>query len=294
MQWQGHRDMLHDVQRNELYKDAIAKAAASLPSEASAIDIGTGSSLLACFAAQSGLESVTAFEVNPALARLARRIVADNGLESQVVVSPRHSTSASERSLPDGKALLMTHELLDSGLHSEGLLAAIRHAWRELLHPQKALSVPCRVDCLVQPVACAYCRDAAGLRSDGIFSGCVPSTVQACRGAAGYLELRAQALLQAQHAAEVTRSSPSSAAMPSARCVPLAKPVVAFSLDLTCAPPEGEQHPPVQPLEPLWPAGQVASSVEADALLTWWECTLHPDTPKLSTSPHGPPATPRA
>ena len=301
MLFDGHRDMLHDIERNELYADAISKAVSSLPADASAVDIGTGSSLLACLAAQAGIASVTAFEVNPALARLARRVVADNGLDDQVSIVQRHSTTTrDDASSLDEKALLMTHELLDTGLHSEGLLGAIRHAWRELLHPQKAISVPCRVDCLVQPVSCEFLRDAAGLRNDGVFGGCIPPSVLACCGAAGYLELRAQALLQAhQHAAVGKRlASCSSAAAASTEastcCIPLAQPLVAFSLDLTRAPPEGAQYPPAQPLTALWSSLSAPTTVEADALLTWWECTLHPETPLLSTSPHDPPSHPHA
>ena len=238
--------MLHDTERNELYAAAIAKAAASLPADGSAVDIGTGSSLLACFAANSGVAKVTAFEVNPALARLARRIVSDNALDSKVSILRGHSTAAAENDVPQ-RALMMTHELLDSGLHSEGLLNAIRHAWRHLLDPHNAVSVPCRVSCVVQPVACAFLRHAASLRPQGLMGDCVPPSVTACPGAAGYLELRAQALLDpsassinASSASTGTCTAPDDHQNAAPRCLPLAKPVVAFTLDLTRAPPEGE------------------------------------------------------
>ena len=76
MAFDGHRDMLHDRERNAAYQDAIQRSIATLKSqgnaEVTAVDIGSGSSLLACMAVEAGASSVTAFEVNPALARLAR------------------------------------------------------------------------------------------------------------------------------------------------------------------------------------------------------------------------------
>ena len=71
MRFHGHRDMLHDTDRNEAYARAIAEAVRrirnSSDSEPYAVDIGAGSGLLGLIAARAGA-AVTAFEVVPALA----------------------------------------------------------------------------------------------------------------------------------------------------------------------------------------------------------------------------------
>ena len=51
--WDGHRDMLHDTERNAGYRDAIERAVKGLSTPLHAIDIGTGSGLLACMAAEN-------------------------------------------------------------------------------------------------------------------------------------------------------------------------------------------------------------------------------------------------
>ena len=60
----GHRDMLHDVERNRLYERAIQTAIEELQQRngrsVEVIDIGTGSGLLGCIACRAGA-NVTAF-----------------------------------------------------------------------------------------------------------------------------------------------------------------------------------------------------------------------------------------
>ena len=272
--YDGHRDMLHDRERNEAYRDAIERTVAQLTRRGGtveAIDIGTGSGLLACFAAQAGASRVTAYEINPALERLARRVVEDNALCERISVQGVHSTEAH---CELRSTTLMTHELLDTGLHSEGLLAAVRHAWAHLLAPD-ALSVPQRVALYAQPVHSPFLRAAATLSPSAPLVA--PASVLDCSGAAGYLELLAAPLLGEMHG-EV------------ASCVPLAAPAKLLEWDLNVQPPEGEQRPPPTRLAPLIDEGDAAGfcSLQPDALLTWWDCTLHPDTAPLSTSPHRP------
>ena len=258
----GHRDMLHDAERNALYARAIEAAVCEQrqrqeerpdgcepqPAGVTAVDIGAGSGLLGCFAARAGAQ-VTAFEVVPALARLARRVAADNALT--VDVQNAHSTTTEAScSTWAGKprACLMTHELLDSGLHAEGLLPAVRHAWRHLLKPG-ALSVPSSVELFVQAVRCPYVSDAAQLNAAARTLR-PPTSVVACPGGPGYLELHAWPLLHGRplgpdpgSPAEDAMGSASTAVVGNgaAHCVPLSAAVSAMQLDLSREPPEGVQ-----------------------------------------------------
>lgn len=108
--------MLHDENRNELYARAIGNAVARIQSRSAAeqfedgerdsngsvlaVDIGTGTSLLACFAAGAGAR-VTAFEVVPQLAQLAAGVVQDNGFSDAIQIMGMHSTDA--RPDPSGR-----------------------------------------------------------------------------------------------------------------------------------------------------------------------------------------------
>ena len=162
----GHRDMLHDTERNELYEAGVLaaldelKRSHLLPAHSScapllAIDIGCGSGLLGCLVAKLAREEggsasvrIASFEVVHELSQLARRVVSRNGFDNTIRVVCAHSTEAEvagaqttdgesarwsihdehgdEHVLP--RARLIVHELLDTGLLGEGLFAAMRPA----------------------------------------------------------------------------------------------------------------------------------------------------------------------
>ena len=252
----GHADMLHDDERNQAYRDAIGRAAAEFSEPSAyhlhAIDIGTAAAFSLFISAREGVAR-SPLEVNPKLARLAERVVDDNNYADTVSVVNCHSTEVHNM---EPKASLMTHELLDSGLHSEGLLPAIRHAWKELLTPD-AVTVPHSVMLFAQPVRSEFLRAAANLLPSAPIVA--PPNMASCDGAAGYLELHAAPLLS--------------------ECVPLAAPARVVDFDLTRAPPEGEQHPPPTLLNKSAGGSSSSSSDDSrvpDAILTWWQCILHP------------------
>jgi len=231
--WGGHRDMLHDVDRNRLYAGAIQRAVARIragreATVVTAIDIGTGSSLLACYAAQAGAR-VTAFEVVPPLARLAACVVRDNGHSGSITVLGMHSTevqadptgrgwvadgskcvlpeqgsgwtgggggAAAPSSIVVPPADLLVHELLDTRLMGEGLLPALRHAWAAGLLRPGAECVPRGAVVYAQAVACAFLRDCTALREEegARFPFVVPDSVRRCRGV-GCVELNGAALV---------------------------------------------------------------------------------------------------
>jgi len=201
-------------------------------------------------------------------------VAADNALD--VDVRAVHSTEA-ESSAGGGwcvagqppvqpRAALLTHELLDSGLLSEGLLAATRHACDVLLAPS-ATSVPHSIRLYAQLVQSEYLRDASAQGSESLNSLLpLPASVADCEGAAGYLELNALPLLRRG-------------------AVPLAPPVQLLELDLSSRPPPGEQQLAPQPIGLSAHGADGGATTQPDAVVTWWDCTLHPEVADLSTSP---------
>jgi SAM-dependent methyltransferase len=98
------------------------------------LDIGAGSGLLALMAARAGAGMVTAVEMNPVLADVARQIVADNGFADRIQVLTRLSLDLKVGvDLP--AADLVVSEVLDGGLLGEGVLPTLQHASRHLLKP---------------------------------------------------------------------------------------------------------------------------------------------------------------
>ena len=126
-----HLPMLADEARNSAYQQTIDK---HVRQGMHILDIGSGSGLLAMMAAQAGATRVTAVEMNPVLAVVARQIVADNALAERITVLNRVSMDLEiDDNLP--AADLVVSEILDAGLLGEGVLPTLRHAARYLLKP---------------------------------------------------------------------------------------------------------------------------------------------------------------
>ncbi len=127
-----HFTMLNDETRNDAYDRAIR--AAVRPGD-HVLEIGTGSGILAMMAARAGAARVTTCEVNPALADVARRIVAANGFGERVSVVGRKSTQIEVgRDLRQAADLLIM-EIFDSILLGEGVLPSLDDARQRLLKP---------------------------------------------------------------------------------------------------------------------------------------------------------------
>lgn len=128
-----HFAMLNDEARNDAYDRAIR--AAVRPGD-HVLEIGTGSGILAMMAARAGAGRVTTCEVNPALADVARQIVAANGYADRIAVVARKSTQVEVgRDLPRPADLLIM-EIFDSVLVGEGVLPSLADARARLLKPE--------------------------------------------------------------------------------------------------------------------------------------------------------------
>ena len=115
--------MLHDIERNELYRKAIEKTVKHMlenGQQVDVLDIGTGTGLLAMFACKVD-KSVKArgIEVFPPVAKIARKCIAKNGLMKQIEVIETRNTDLEET---ERKSNLIVTELFDTELIGEGCL----------------------------------------------------------------------------------------------------------------------------------------------------------------------------
>ena len=186
-----HYDMLNDAGRNEAYDEAIRRAVgrakradvasnppnprrgdagASAPAlrPCSVIDAGSGSGLLAMFAARAGADVVTAIERSSHMTDVGEETACVNGFAGKIHCLNRDArhvlTSESLPGLqplngalkPDGvptemkaKAGVMVFEIFDSGLIGEGALHVIAAARARLLREGHTL-VPARARMFAQ------------------------------------------------------------------------------------------------------------------------------------------------
>jgi type II protein arginine methyltransferase len=150
--------MLQDAVRNRAYERAIDTAVKALP-EAAVFDIGSGCGLLSMMAAASGASLVTGCEVNPHIARVAQKIVLENGLAERVRILNKDCRNAVlGQDLPE-RANLAVFEMFDCSLIGEGILHFLAHAREHLLAADaryipmsgclRAIGIECRLEHLL-------------------------------------------------------------------------------------------------------------------------------------------------
>ena len=127
-----HWTMLADERRNQAFRQAIERA---VNNETVALDIGTGSGLLAMMVARAGARQVIACEISPILAEAARNAVEANELADRVRVVNLKSTAMRVGDDLDTPATLLVSEIVDVGLLGEGILPTLRHALTQLAAP---------------------------------------------------------------------------------------------------------------------------------------------------------------
>lgn len=143
-----HYNMVFDRIRNQAYEAALARA---LRPGMRVLEIGTGAGLLAMMAVRAGAGHVHTCEVDPQLARVAREIVAANGLSDRITVHARHSSTLDVMRDLGGRADLLVSEIIGDRLIDEGVLPSHAHAVGALLVPGAPV-IPLRGSIRVAPV----------------------------------------------------------------------------------------------------------------------------------------------
>lgn len=139
-----HREMLLDRVRNEAFQRALADAIR--PGD-TVLDVGAGTGILSLLAARAGAGRVFAVE-KTSIARVARRLVAHNGVADRVEVVEGDILTVS---LPAKVDVLVSEWLGTIGV-DENLLHPVLVARDRWLKPQGRM-LPCRVAAWMAPIA---------------------------------------------------------------------------------------------------------------------------------------------
>ena len=122
-----HFAMLNDTKRNEAFDKALAQV---IRPQDKVIDIGTGSGILALFAAKARPQKVLACEVSKELVEIAK-----SSTQNHPCIQIIHSLSTHLKN-DDGPFDVLVTETFDAGLFGEHVLETLDHAWKNLLHTQ--------------------------------------------------------------------------------------------------------------------------------------------------------------
>src|SRR4051812_40284873 len=138
-----HRGLLQDEIRTNAFRDAIRQC---VTSESVVLDLGTGSGILALFAAEAGARRVFAIDSTHS-ADLASFLTRHLGFGDRIQVFHEHSTKVE---LPEPADILVT-ETLGAFALDEHILSSVIDARARLLKPD-AILIPRRVELYLVPV----------------------------------------------------------------------------------------------------------------------------------------------
>jgi precorrin-6B methylase 2 len=136
------KNMLQDEVRNRAFKEAIFR---NVKKGDVVIDLGTGTGILAIWAAQAGAKRVYAIEETD-VAEVAEAVIKDNGFQNVITVLKANS---SEVTLPEPADVLIA-EVVGHFLFEEGIVEAIAGARDALLKPS-GRTVPSSASVFVAP-----------------------------------------------------------------------------------------------------------------------------------------------
>lgn len=139
-----HRDMVLDHPRTSSFKEAIEKTVK--PGDI-VLDVGCGTGVLSCFAAQAGASRVYAVD-NSEIIKIAREIARTNGLDDRITFI--HG-DIEQVEVPE-KVDLLVSEWLGHFVVIENMLEAVLTARNKFLKP-KGLMLPRSVEMFAVPMA---------------------------------------------------------------------------------------------------------------------------------------------
>jgi predicted nicotinamide N-methyase len=139
--------MVLDARRHQLYAQALERI---LATGGTVLDIGAGTGLFAMLAVRAGASHVVACERDPEVARVAARIVADNGFADRITVLPIYS-----RELVIGEHLaepadVLLWDNLANNFLGAGCAATLADAKARLVKPGAPV-LPGRAELLAAP-----------------------------------------------------------------------------------------------------------------------------------------------
>jgi arginine Nomega-methyltransferase len=137
-----HFEIVNDAARNEIYRQALTRY---VRPGMIVFEVGTGTGVLAMFAAQAGAEHVYTCEQEPLLAEAARENIARNGLTGKITVIAKRSDAVQIGGDLPRRADLFVSELIDNSLLGEHVLAITRDVQARLLVPD-AIILPDRIE----------------------------------------------------------------------------------------------------------------------------------------------------
>jgi protein arginine N-methyltransferase 1 len=146
-----HRGLLQDATRTNAFREAIRRV---VTPESVVLDLGTGSGILALFAAEAGARRVFAIDATHS-ADLASFLTRHLGFGDRIQVFHDHSTKVE---LPERADILVT-ETLGAFALDEHILSSVIDARARLLKPE-AIIIPRRIELYLVPVDDASIYDA--------------------------------------------------------------------------------------------------------------------------------------
>ena len=164
----GHAGMLNDTHRHQAYRSAIQTAIKKIHSRGDTVcmlDIGTGTGLLALYAAEAGADVIVACESNKTMANIAKGVIKDNEnmykKTCKIVVETMSSCDLDKFNNGYRNSFnLIVSEVYDSEVIGEGCLLTYKHALSKLAS-QNCIFIPSRATLFAQPVFSAsldsYC-----------------------------------------------------------------------------------------------------------------------------------------
>lgn len=266
-------DMLHDTERNQLYHKALIEAIDTVwrrGEKAKVLDIGTGTGLLAMMAAKHGADTVYACEASGPIARCAKEVIRDNGLEGKIRLIPKRSTDVMVGPGQDmeERANILVTEVFDTELIGECAIETFTDALERLLEP----------GCQVVPHAATVYAQV--VHSPFLWSHHAPPGPVHLAGGTLRIEVPTEGPLRTCPGSPSLHDLQLNQLREGEDFTPLTAPLPVFRFDFTRA-------------ETMPEEGRFAVAVDAvatgscHAMLMWWELDMNPGgSIRLSCAPH--------